>query len=111
MIHPTIFNPTEAAEKTYLERVKIKLGDALESIDARVRSYAEDTQEQMTYLWENRAEMDHAEKNSTREIVPDASEKNYATEMDKNLLYVACTPAMHELTLTFAGNATTFIPE
>ncbi|MGD7037354.1 hypothetical protein [Methylotuvimicrobium buryatense] len=111
MIHPSIFNPTEAAERTYLERVKTKLGDALQSIDARVRSYAEDIQEQKTYLWERRAEMDHAEKNSTREIVPDASEMNYATEFDGNLLYVACKRAMHELTLTFAGNATTFIPE
>lgn len=66
--HSTI-NSTEAAEKVYLERVKTKLGDPLESIDARVRRYAEDIQEQKTYLWENRAEMDHAEKNSTRESV------------------------------------------
>ncbi|MDR9501338.1 MAG: 3'-5' exonuclease [Desulfurivibrionaceae bacterium] len=38
-----------------------------------------------------------------RVIVPDASEKNYAMEIDRNLLYVACTRAMHRLTLTSTG--------
>ncbi len=34
-----------------------------------------------------------------RVIVPDASPDHYHTEMDRNLLYVACTRAMHRLTL------------
>lgn len=33
-------------------------------------------------------------------IVPDAGDKTYRTAMDRNLLYVACTRAMHNLTLT-----------
>ena len=42
-------------------------------------------------------------------IAPDASDKNYSTLMDRNLLYVACTRAMHKLALTFAGDVTPLI--
>lgn len=36
-------------------------------------------------------------------IVPFADGRTYRTEFDRNLLYVACTRAMHKLTLTCAG--------
>jgi DNA helicase II / ATP-dependent DNA helicase PcrA len=42
-------------------------------------------------------------------IVPDVTDRNYHTSMDRNLLYVACTRAMHKLTLTFAGDLTKLI--
>jgi DNA helicase-2/ATP-dependent DNA helicase PcrA len=42
-------------------------------------------------------------------IVPFASAHNYKTEVDKNMLYVACTRAMHQLTLTYSGNLTAFL--
>ncbi|UOQ50882.1 HelD family protein [Hymenobacter cellulosivorans] len=42
-------------------------------------------------------------------IVPFASARNYRTEVDKSMLYVACTRAMHQLTLTYSGAATTFL--
>jgi DNA helicase-2/ATP-dependent DNA helicase PcrA len=42
-------------------------------------------------------------------IVPFASARNYQTEVDKSMLYVACTRAMHRLTLTCAGEATVFL--
>ncbi len=42
-------------------------------------------------------------------IVPDTDAGNYRTEMDRNLLYVACTRAMHKLTLTHAGELTPLI--
>ncbi|MPZ20770.1 MAG: AAA family ATPase [Luteitalea sp.] len=42
-------------------------------------------------------------------IVPDVTDQNYNTSMDRNLLYVACTRAMHKLTLTFAGEPTRLI--
>ena len=38
-----------------------------------------------------------------RVIVPDANADTYHTEMDRNLLYIACTRAMHRLTLIAAG--------
>ncbi|MDZ7668704.1 MAG: 3'-5' exonuclease [Gammaproteobacteria bacterium] len=36
-------------------------------------------------------------------IVPGVDESTYCTEMDRNLLYVACTRAKHALALTHAG--------
>jgi DNA helicase II / ATP-dependent DNA helicase PcrA len=42
-------------------------------------------------------------------VVPEVTESNYATEIDRNLLYIACTRAMHRLTLTFAGRLTKFV--
>jgi len=42
-------------------------------------------------------------------IVPHADKATYATEMDRNLLYVACTRAMHCLTVTSANRPTAFI--
>lgn len=44
-------------------------------------------------------------------IVPDASAANYRTEMDRNLLYVACTRAMHRLTLIAEGEPSAFLPK
>ncbi|MBD3895713.1 ATP-binding domain-containing protein [Halomonas sp. ML-15] len=44
-----------------------------------------------------------------RVIVPEATAKNYATDMERNLLYVACTRAMHRLSLTHTGAVTAFL--
>ncbi|HDP89913.1 MAG TPA: helicase [Thioalkalivibrio sp.] len=45
-----------------------------------------------------------------RVIVADASARHYHTEMDRNLLYVACTRAMHHLVVLHVGKASEFIP-
>ena len=45
-----------------------------------------------------------------RVIVPDAGAANYRTEMDRNLLYVACTRAMHRLTVIAEGEPSAFLP-
>ncbi|MBC6698965.1 HelD family protein [Hymenobacter puniceus] len=42
-------------------------------------------------------------------IVPFASARHYKTEVDKSMLYVACTRAMHQLTLTYSGELTPFL--
>ncbi|MGM0550676.1 MAG: HelD family protein [Bacteroidota bacterium] len=42
-------------------------------------------------------------------IVPFTSDKNYNTEPDRQMLYVACTRAMHQLHLTHSGKGTAFI--
>lgn len=39
-------------------------------------------------------------------IIPTVDSNLYKTEYDKNLLYIACTRAMHKLTLTYYGNVT-----
>ena len=41
-------------------------------------------------------------------IVPFASAPTYQTAVDKSMLYVACTRAMHQLTLTYTGELTAF---
>ncbi|MEX1234805.1 MAG: 3'-5' exonuclease [Roseovarius sp.] len=42
-------------------------------------------------------------------IIPDASAQVFATEMDRNLLYVACTRAMHRLSLISVGEPADFL--
>ncbi len=42
-------------------------------------------------------------------VVPDASKENFESEMDRNLLYIACTRAMHYLCLTYLNEPTDFI--
>ena len=42
-------------------------------------------------------------------IVPHVSDDNYRNDMDKSLLYVACTRAMHQLTVTYNGTPSQFL--
>ncbi|WP_372631031.1 UvrD-helicase domain-containing protein [Cohnella sp.] len=44
-------------------------------------------------------------------VVPFADSSNYRKEMDRSLLYIACTRAMHVLTLTFHGVRSPFVEE
>jgi len=43
-------------------------------------------------------------------IIPFASARNYHTDVDESMLYIACTRAMHRLTLTYSNEKTKFIP-
>jgi DNA helicase II / ATP-dependent DNA helicase PcrA len=60
-------NRTQTEEKHYLDTVQGKLKTAYASLDHRVNRYAKEIQEQKTYLWEQRSDMDHAEKVSSRQ--------------------------------------------
>jgi DNA helicase II / ATP-dependent DNA helicase PcrA len=42
-------------------------------------------------------------------IIPFASSRNYHTEVDRSMLYIACTRAMHTLTLMHTGEKTLLI--
>lgn len=42
-------------------------------------------------------------------IIPFCSARNYHTEVDRSMLYIACTRAMHRLTLTYSKDRTVFI--
>ena len=42
-------------------------------------------------------------------IVPFASADTYKTEVDKQMLYIACTRAMHGLRVTYSGDLTEFL--
>lgn len=43
-------------------------------------------------------------------VVPFVSSQNYRTDVDKRMLYIACTRAMHQLTLTHTGDRADFLP-
>lgn len=42
-------------------------------------------------------------------VIPFVSVRNYHTEVDKRMLYIACTRAMHHLTLTYTGEKSSFL--
>lgn len=42
-------------------------------------------------------------------LIPFASARNYKTEVDRKMLYIGCTRAMHQLTLTYSRDQTEFI--
>jgi DNA helicase-2/ATP-dependent DNA helicase PcrA len=42
-------------------------------------------------------------------MVPFVSDRNYNTDVDKRMLYIACTRAMHNLTLTYSRDLTEFL--
>lgn len=42
-------------------------------------------------------------------LIPAANTENYHTDFDRSLLYIACTRAMHRLTLTYTGDLTDLI--
>lgn len=42
-------------------------------------------------------------------VVPFVSAENYQTDIDKSMLYIACTRAMHKLSLTYVGERSSFI--
>ena len=42
-------------------------------------------------------------------LVPRVSADNYREEIDRNMLYIACTRAMHRLYLTSAGKLSDFV--
>lgn len=44
-------------------------------------------------------------------IIPDADEKNYHNEVDRGLLYIACTRAMHRLDLMYVKERSPFLSE
>ncbi len=44
-------------------------------------------------------------------IVPSVNSRNYRSETDRQMLYVACTRAMHRLDLTYAGKRTALLKE
>ena len=42
-------------------------------------------------------------------IIPEVNENNYSSSIDQQILYIACTRALHELYLFYAGKMTNFL--
>jgi DNA helicase-2/ATP-dependent DNA helicase PcrA len=68
-----MFNKSETEERSYLEDIKERLSEALNKIDENVQKQSRELQEQKTYLYENKAGMDHAEKVSIHQSVHSAA--------------------------------------
>jgi hypothetical protein len=68
----------ETEERGRLATVQARHKHALQDIESRLNHYAKDIPDQKTYLWESKADMDHAEKNSTRENSPYFTRFNFS---------------------------------
>lgn len=44
-------------------------------------------------------------------MITDADAATYRTDMDRNMLCVSCTRAMHRLTMIGVGEMSAFVPE
>lgn len=68
-----MFNKSENDERNYLETIKSKLSSALDQIDENVKKQSNDLEEQKRYLYENKSDMDHAEKVAVHQSVHSAA--------------------------------------
>lgn len=59
----------EGEERARLRFVLQRLQVAVQDLDGRLSRYARDIQQEKTYLWESRADMDHVEKIFTRQTI------------------------------------------
>jgi DNA helicase-2/ATP-dependent DNA helicase PcrA len=60
---------SEREERARLEAIKANLNRAVLAINSRLQRYTQDVKDQKSYLWENKAGMDHVEKVSTRQSI------------------------------------------
>ncbi|GGC64599.1 3'-5' exonuclease [Marinobacter halophilus] len=85
-----------------------RLHKALEGSHARLQLLSEESQNfapgviVCTSHLAKGLEFDHV-------VLSEVTADNYHTDMDRNLLYVGCTRAMHRLTLTATGEVTDFV--
>lgn len=64
-----MFNQNERDERDYLDQIVKILAGALEEIDERIDGYAKEIIEMKRYIYENKAELDSAERASNRAAV------------------------------------------
>ncbi|MDZ7668703.1 MAG: hypothetical protein U5Q16_04525 [Gammaproteobacteria bacterium] len=70
--HSADSSTARSREQAYLEQVRTRLNGAIADCSSRLRGYATEIQEQKTYLWSNRDEMDHIEKIAQRQSIEQA---------------------------------------
>ena len=112
-------NPTEKEEKKHLAKIIAILEEALTRIDANLTKYSKELKENKTYLYENKAGMDHGVVITNTHmaeglefdwvIVPHATQVNYKNNTEKSLFYIAGTMAMHRLFIIHTCKATDYI--
>ena len=116
-------------ERKERDRLQTSLGSidgAIDILEKRLRHYAGGIQTCKEYLWEARGDMGRSKKIALRlanctarmarglefdqVVIADASARQYATELGRNFLCVACTRAMHRLLLISVGTASPLRP-
>jgi DNA helicase II / ATP-dependent DNA helicase PcrA len=104
-----MINKSETEEKKYLEEVKGKLSSSLDEIDKRVSGFAKELKEQKIYLYENKADMDHVEKNAVRQSVTSAVLSGEAVlERKKRLQKLLQSPYFGRFDFSENGNKKAF---
>ena len=120
---------SSAMERKERDRLQACLGSidgAIDSLEKRLRDYAGGIQTRKEYLREARRDMGRSKKIALRlanctarmakglefgqVVIADASARQYPTELDRTLLNVACTRAMHRLLLISVGDASPLLP-
>ncbi|MBE0532251.1 MAG: ATP-binding domain-containing protein [Rhodospirillales bacterium] len=110
-LNPVTINRTEVEERAYLEDVKEVLRDALHQIDARVRRYAQEVQEQKAYSWEHRADMDHVEKIATRQSIEQAvATGEAATAAKRRINKLISSPYFGRVDFIGVGHGSPMLP-
>ncbi|MDO9680753.1 MAG: AAA family ATPase [Bacteroidales bacterium] len=64
-----ILNKRELEERDYLEKVKYVISSLIDKTEDDIKDYSREVKEIKDYLWENKADMDHVEKVSSRESI------------------------------------------
>ncbi|WP_462317911.1 HelD family protein [Marinilabilia sp.] len=64
-----MFNNSEKEERIFLQKILERLRYTLRKIDGTISEHSRDVQDFKEYLWDNMADMDHAEKVSVRQSI------------------------------------------
>lgn len=56
-----MFNSSEKEERIFLQKILERLRFTLRKIDGTISEHSKDVQDFKEYLWDNMADMDHAE--------------------------------------------------
>ncbi len=103
-----MFNRTEKEERIFLQKILERLRYTLQKIDGTIREYISDSVAFVNGVVVSTAHMakglefDHV-------VVPHINKENYQNAVDKSMLYIACTRAMHRLDLSFSGEISSLV--
>ncbi len=98
-----ICKPQDQADRLHEALADLPGAPPVHLLDARSTSFTRGVMIATAYLAKG-LEFDQV-------IVPHASDENYRSDIDRHMLYVACTRAMHRLTLTCTGKPSRLLGE
>ena len=89
----------EDADKLYAQLTKA--GEAIQLVNAQSKEFSDGIMVVSAHMAKG-LEFDQV-------IIPGVDSESYSREIDKYMLYVACTRAMHKLTLLYQGKISKFL--